>query len=71
MDDLLGTLAVAALFNKFAAWVFAITLTVLAIGYAGYAFGFNAAHDEGLQRGFVEFCKSDGRQVWKGECDNG
>lgn len=69
MDEFLGSLAVAALFNKAAAWLLAIVLVVIAIGFVGMIVGANGVYQEGLERGYVEYCKDTGARRWIGECE--
>lgn len=68
MSDLLGDLAVAALFNRAAAWLFGLALAVFVIGFIGYLVGSNETLNQAHERGYVEFCKADGSRVWLGEC---
>lgn len=70
MDDFIGTLAVAALFNKAAAWLFGFTLAALAVGFIGYVIGANETMSQAVDRGLAEYCKHDGSRVWRGECSN-
>lgn len=69
MDDFLGSLAIAAIFNKAFAVIFFIVLLVLGVGFVGMMIGQSAVYDEGIERGFAEYCSTTGQRRWVGECD--
>lgn len=69
MDDLLGSLAIAAIFSRTFAWILGATLLVLAIGFVGAIYGANGVYTEGQERGFVVYCQDNGERRWIGECE--
>lgn len=69
MDDLIGLIATGAIFNHFFAWLLAIILVASTIFMVGFVVGTNSAETQALERGYMEFCTTDGSQVWLGECD--
>lgn len=68
MDDFLGSIAIAAIFSKGFAVLFAIVLMVCIIGFVGMSIGAKSAYDEAFERGYMEYCSHDGVRRWLGEC---
>lgn len=68
MDDLFLIAAVSAIWSRGFAIIFGVMCILGVAWLVGVSAGSNATFDEAQKRGFAEYCSTDGKRVWIGEC---
>lgn len=68
MDDLFFAAAISALWSRGGAIVFGLMGAIGLVWVIGHTMGVDRTMNEAHQRGFAEYCTTDGSRVWLGEC---